>query len=249
MRLAAGLTSASQRPPSAAKQFAARSSTRRSGRRRWASRRRPRWRRRARARRRCRRGAAPAPSRRSRSRCGPRRRRRRRTRRSARRVAGLALTTVGVPRNGAPAARLGELVENSPKLRCSERSRIRPRRPLSQPRSCCRCSAPPRSRPAASRDRPVRTRRTTSLRVPAGEVPITWAVVEVGGATRRARTFEAPLPKRPLAGLSSAGIWTVVEVGIGRPRLLTHAGGPWRRREGAGRVRSGRCQRRRNRER
>jgi len=45
---------------------------------------------------------------------------------------GSAVTTTGSPRNGAPCATLANLAENSPKERCSERSRIRPNAAMSQ---------------------------------------------------------------------------------------------------------------------
>jgi hypothetical protein len=42
------------------------------------------------------------------------------------------LTTIGSARNGAPLATLANLLENSPKLRCSDFSRMRPAAAASQ---------------------------------------------------------------------------------------------------------------------
>ena len=142
---------------------------------------------------------------------------------------GSLLTTIGSCRNGALAATLANLLENSPKLRCSERSRIRPARRRPRTRSSRRCRAPRRSRRAELNRslRPVRTRPTRSL---TGfcrcEVPSRWASSVASLASCSGRTFDGPQPKRPSAGLSSSGMVSVVAlvvmgllgVGMGVPR-------------------------------
>ena len=91
------------------------------------------------------------------------------------------------------------------------RAPARPRRPP-RTRSCRRCRARPRSRRAArtARRGPRGCARPASL---TGawrcEVPSTRGPLGRARASASGRTFDGPQPKRPSAGLSSAGIWAV----------------------------------------
>ena len=121
---------AQQRKPEARRRSrrpsAGRSSTRPPAPGRARARRRRRWRRSGPGRRRRRRGGEPGPRPRSRSRCGPRRARRRRVRRPARgRRPAPPRSRSGRPGTGRRAVAFANLAENSPKLRCSDRSRTR----------------------------------------------------------------------------------------------------------------------------
>ena len=184
--------------------------------------------------------AGHRPSPRSRSRCAPRRSRRRRGRRPARaRRPGSASTTIGSSRKGAAGGHLGELlrelavgevegavthqpggggVPEGGRAAVAERHLVA----VGQPEQL--------TEPGADARRPDRARAPGDARCPSRSAR------SASAASASGRTFEGPQPKRPSAGLRSAGIWTEVEVGIGRPRLLTRAGGPHRR----ARVRCGR---------
>ena len=129
-------------------------------------------------------------------------------------VPGSELTMIGSWRNGAPAAALANFCENSPKVRCSDRERIRPAVAASQ-----KAVDPPLpstiSYPSGSENssaRPSRTCPTTSLTGAwRWDVPMrSLRVARCSSAS--GRTLDGPHPNLPSPGRSSVGIVTGASV-------------------------------------
>lgn len=117
--------------------------------------------------------------------------------------------TEGSASQGAFFATVANFEENSPKCRCCDFSRISPKDAMSQ-----NAVVPPlpstTSYPSGRENRSVSPARTRATRFFTGfcrwEVPITFAPASARAASCSGRTFEGPQPKRPSAGLMSAGI-------------------------------------------
>ena len=127
----------------------------------------------------------------------------------------------GSPRNGACLGRRGELrgeLAEGQVLAAARGSGRRWRRPRTRWRR--RCRAPPRSPRAArtARQTPSRTRPTRFFTGAwRWEVPSSDAPVAASASSASARTLEGPAPKRPSAGLRSAGM-VIASVTVGPPR-------------------------------
>src|SRR5437868_5640075 len=131
---------------------------------------------------------------------------------------------VGLPSHGAAVVTFANLLENSPNVRCCDRCRIRPNEAMSQ-----NAVVPPllsrTSYPSGSENNwasPVRTRPTTDF---TGfcrcEVPMYVEPDAASAASCSGRTFDGPHPKRPSAGLRSAGMAMAgFALSVTRSRLL-----------------------------
>ena len=121
---------------------------------------------------------------------------------------GSALIKTGSARNGAPAVTSANFEPNSPKARCSDRSRTSPYAAASQ-----KAVAPPlpstTSYPSGRENSAARPDRARCTRSFTGawrcDVPITVAPAEASEASASGRTLDGPQPNRPSRGLISSG--------------------------------------------
>lgn len=129
---------------------------------------------------------------------------------------GSLLITVGSASQGASFAALANFELNSPKVRCCDLFSMSPAVATSQnavdpplPRTTSYPSGSENSELTPSRTLPTRFfTGASAVDVPSRELP-----VAARASSASVRTLEGPAPKRPSAGLMSAGIWISATVG------------------------------------